>query len=641
MRPTLSFLALGLVAATAAAAGNRPPNVIVILADDLGYRDLGAYGNTKIRTPNLDRLAAEGMKFSQFYSGSTVCAPSRCALLTGRHMGHAWIRDNGELPTEGQRPIPAGTETIGRMLQRAGYRTAVIGKWGLGGPGSTGEPNLQGFDHWFGYLCQRIAHNYYPPYLWRDGEKYPLPGNGDFSAHQKIEPATTNPADYARFSGKQYAPDLMIDDALEFVKENRERPFFLYFATTVPHLALQVPEDSLKEYLGKFPEEPYAGDHSYLPHWAPRAAYAAMITRMDRDLGRLFDTVSKLGLDDDTLILFTSDNGPTVRVGGADSEFFESAGELRGLKMDLNEGGIRVPLIARWKGRIKPGSSSDLVCAQWDLLATIAEAAGASPQAETDGLSIMPTLLGTGEQPKHEYLYWEFSSRRGRQAVRMGRWKGVRGPLQANPEAPIELYDLETDVSEAHDVASEHPQIVERIKRIMKEAHVDSELFPLAPPPAPSLPDADVIPSRGWRVVRFDSEHEMDGKTAACAIDGDPDTWWHTKWLGEKPPHPHELLVDLGDRTTFSGLRCVPRGDRSRNGMIQDFELRVGDSPDAVEKVAARGRLSYTSSGQPEIFWFAPCAGRYVLLRTLSEVNGAPYASLGELQLIRPSGDGD
>jgi len=472
--------------------GRKPaqkPNIIFILADDLGYGELGCYGQEKIRTPNIDMLAEQGMKFIQHYSGSPVCAPSRCSLLTGKHTGHAYIRGNDEMSErgdvwrdpelEGQRPIPPNTNTIGKKKKKAGYTTAVIGKWGLGGPGSTGEPNMQGFDHWYGYLCQRVAHNYYPTHLWRNGEKDMLEGNEYFYPHQRL-PEDKDPYDkasYDSYSGKQYAPDLMAEEALEFIRKNKDNPFFLYFATPVPHVSIQVPEDSLSEYEGVFPDTPYTGDKSYLPHPAPRAGYAAMITRMDRDIGRIMDLLKELGIDDNTLVVFTSDNGPTFN-GGTDSEFFNSAGPLRGLKASIYEGGIRVPMIARWQGKIEPGSVSDHVSAFWDFLPTFAELiplSGINPPENIDGISLLPTLLGQSEKQKqHEYLYWEYAKRM--QAVRLGDWKAVR----LNPRNDIELYNLKNDIAEQHNVADDNPEIIARIADIMVNGRTESELFPLA-----------------------------------------------------------------------------------------------------------------------------------------------------------------
>jgi len=462
----------------------RPPNVVFIMADDLGYGEVGVYGQEKIRTPSIDRIAEEGIRFTQHYSGSPVCAPSRCVLLTGLHTGHAYIRDNDEMgergdvwhdpDLEGQRPLLEGTFTIGSLFQNAGYVTGAVGKWGLGGPGSSGAPNAQGFDHWYGYLCQRVAHNYYPTHLWRNGEKDILEGNEYFYPHQRLpeDADPEDPAVYAPYSGNDYSMDLMAEEARGFIRDHAEEPFFLYLPFPVPHAALQVPEDSVAEYADAFPETPYKGERSYLPHPKPRAAYAAMVTRMDREIGSILDLLDELGLAEDTLVLFTSDNGPTFN-GGTDSEFFGSAAGLRGLKTELYEGGIRVPLVARWPGRIEPGSVSDLPSAFWDFLPTFAELTGQSLPVPTDGVSILPSLEGSPEgQEDREYLYWEFQ---GRQAVRMGRWKAYRRAS----DGEFELYDLEGDRGETSNVVSEYPDVVSRISQIMMEARTESELFPL------------------------------------------------------------------------------------------------------------------------------------------------------------------
>jgi len=461
-----------------------PPNIIYILADDLGYGELGCYGQTKIKTPHIDSLAAQGMRFTQHYSGSPVCAPSRCTLMTGKHTGHAYIRDNDEMAwrgdvwhdpaLEGNLPLLAGTTTIGTILQQQDIRTGAIGKWGLGGPANSGEPNQQGFDFWLGYLCQRMAHNYYPTHLWKNREKLMLEGNEYFFPHQKF-PEDKDPLDkssYAAYKGRTYSMDVMAEEALDFIRRNKNTPFFLYLPFPVPHAAIQVPDDSLAEYEGAFPETPYPGDKGYLPHPAPRAGYAAMITRMDREIGRILTLLDELGLADNTLVMFSSDNGPTFN-GGTDSAFFQSAGPLRGLKTMLYEGGIRVPMIARWPGRIAPGSQTDHISAFWDVLPTITDILGCGAPPDIDGVSFLPTLLGNpSNQEKHEYLYWEYS---GKQAVRMGDWKAYL-PAQGGD---MELYDLAADIGEQDNMASTHPEIAERIAEIMKTARTESELFPL------------------------------------------------------------------------------------------------------------------------------------------------------------------
>ena len=465
MRYIALVLALSSLARAADAGQARKPNVIFILADDLGYGDLGCYGQKKIRTPHIDRLAAEGVRFTQFYSGAPVCAPARCTLLTGLHTGHSYIRDNGELPTEGQRPIPDSTVTLAEVLKSAGYRTGVVGKWGLGGPGTEGEPNRQGFDHWFGYLCQRQAHRFYPQHLWRNGQKVFLEQNQ---------------------GGRrgQYSHDLIAQEALRFLRDSAAgaktgSPFFLYVAFTIPHVDLDVPGDSKQPYLGQWEDKPFPGNH-YRAEPHPRATYAGMVSRMDRDVGRLMALLKELGLDGDTLVMFSSDNGPTY-AGGADAKFFNSAGPLRGLKGDLYEGGIRVPLVARWPGKIGAGATSDHVAAFWDVLPTLAEAGGAELPKELplDGINILPTLLGRAGQKDRQHLYWESPARQGAQAVRLGDWKGVRLGVKRNPGANLQLFNLRHDIAESRDVAAEHPDVVARIERLMREGRTESPVWPL------------------------------------------------------------------------------------------------------------------------------------------------------------------
>ena len=427
------------------------------MADDLGYADLGCYGQKKIKTPNLDKIAAQGMKFTQHYAGTTVCAPSRCSLMTGLHTGHTFIRGNREMQPEGQHPMPAGTVTVANLLQKTGYTTGMFGKWGLGGPGSEGDPTKQGFDHFFGYNCQREAHSFYPQHLWRNTEKIMLDGNAD---------------------GKRetYAHDLIAGEGVKFIEANKDKPFFLYLPYTIPHAELAVPEESLAQYRGKFPEKPFPGGHYYKQE-TPRAAYAAMVTRMDGYVGNVMAKLKELGIDDNTIVTFTSDNGPHGE-GGNDWKFFDSNGPLRGMKRDLYEGGIRVPLIARWPGKIKPGSVSDHISAFWDLMPTCAELAGTKAPENIDGISYLNEMIGK-KQKAHKYLYWEFHEQGGKQAVRMGNLKAVRLNVRKNPNGPIELYDLKTDIGEENNIADKHPAIVKKISEIMKTARTDSDVFKL------------------------------------------------------------------------------------------------------------------------------------------------------------------
>ncbi len=445
-----------------AGTGERP-NVVFILADDLGYADLGCYGQKKIRTPNIDRLAAEGMRFTESYSGNPVCAPSRCTLMTGYHTGHSQVRGNKQVggdegwvlgaTTGGQWPLAEGTFTVGHLFKKAGYVTGAFGKWGLGRVGTSGDPQKQGFDHFFGYICQRQAHTYFPNHLWRDGKVFGIEENKDGAE-------------------KVYSHDLIAEEALGFLRSNKDKPFFLYVPFTIPHVALQAPEDSIAAYRDQWPDPRYDGKRGYVPHEHPRACYAAMISRMDKDVGRIVSLLAELGLAENTLVIFSSDNGPTYS-GGSDPGFFGSAGPLRGLKGSVWEGGIRTPFIARWPGRIKPGSESDHVCAFWDLLPTCAELLGEKPPEGIDGVSILPTLLGRPEgQKKHEYLYWELNNQ---QAVRIGDWKALR----LKPGQEIQLFDLRTDPGEQKDVAGAHPDIVARAEEIFTHGRTDSEAFPL------------------------------------------------------------------------------------------------------------------------------------------------------------------
>ncbi len=434
------------------------PNVVLIMADDLGVFELGCYGQTKIKTPHIDKLAAEGMKFNRFYAGNAVCAPSRCCLLTGMHPGHATIRNNGEVKPEGQRPIKEDDVTIAEVLQQKGYVCGAIGKWGLGMFDSPGSPLKQGFDFFYGYNCQRHAHSHYPKYLYRNDQRVELPGNN-------------------LKTGDSWSHDLFEKESLAFLDANAKKPFFLYLPFAVPHVAVQAPDDAIAEYRGKLGDDPaYDGKKGYQPHPTPHAGYAAMVTRMDGTVGKIVAKLKELKLDDNTLVLFTSDNGPTHNVGGADSTYFQSAGNLRGLKGSLYEGGIRAPLLARWPGTIKPGTTCDMPLAFWDLLPTIAQVAGAQAPKSIDGISFLPALKGR-EQKGHEFLYWEFPGYGGQQAVIANGWKAVRQKMGKGIKT--ELYHLDGDESEAKDVAAEQPAKLKELEAIMLREHTPSPEFPL------------------------------------------------------------------------------------------------------------------------------------------------------------------
>ena len=444
-----------------------PPNIIYILADDLGYGDLSVYGQKKFQTPNIDKLAAHGMLFTQHYSGSTVCAPSRSALMTGMHTGHTVVRGNYGIKPEGQFPIPDSTLTIAEVLKKAGYSTGAFGKWGLGYPGSEGDPNNQGFDTFYGYNCQTIGHNYYPYHLWSNQDSIVLPQN----------------------SGTKkgiYAPSLIHEKTLQFIEENKDRPFFAYVPSIIPHAELVAPEEVLNRFRGKYlPEKVYKGIDEgpkykiggYGSQTESHAAFAAMVSILDEQVGEIVQKVNDLGIADNTIIIFTSDNGPHLE-GGADPDYFDSNGLLKGYKRDLYEGGIRVPMMVKWPNKIKPGTVTGHVSAFWDVFPTLAEIAGVKETSGLDGISLLPTLLGNStEQKEHEYLYWEFHEKGGRQAVRMGDWKAVKYNVLQNPDARIELYDLSQDTGEANNVAADFPEVVAEMESILERARTPSEVF--------------------------------------------------------------------------------------------------------------------------------------------------------------------
>jgi len=448
----------------------RRPNIVFILADDLGYGDLSLHGQKKFKTPNIDRLAAEGVEFTQFYAGTTVCAPSRSALMTGQHTGHTYIRGNKSVEPEGQQPLADSVVTVAELLHQAGYVTGAFGKWGLGPVGSAGDPNRQGFDRFYGYNCQSLAHRYYPDHLWNNDQKVVLNENENLRHN------------------RQYAPDLIQEQALAFVdSQTGDQPFFLFLPYILPHAELVAPDDSIfQAFRGKFAEKPFKGaDYGpgattggYASQPYPHATFAAMVTRLDVYVGQLMAKLKEKGLDKNTLVIFTSDNGPHLE-GGADPLFFNSGGGFRGFKRDLYEGGIREPFLARWPGVIKPRTQNNYVGAFWDLLPTLAELAGARNPSRIDGLSFVPALTGQGSQVKHDYLYWEFHEGGGKQAIRQGDWKAVRLNVSTNPNGPIELYNLVKDPGEKQNLAGQFPDRVKKMGQLMRESHQPSALFPL------------------------------------------------------------------------------------------------------------------------------------------------------------------
>jgi arylsulfatase A-like enzyme len=431
------------------------PNIVFILADDLGYGDLDCYGQKRIRTPNIDGIAKEGLRFTDYYAGCTVCAPSRCVLMTGLHTGHAHIRGNAGRDRPEAQTLRDADVTVAEVLKKAGYATALVGKWGLGDEGSIGTPNKQGFDYFFGYFNQFHAHNYYPAYLIKNEVRFPLknvvPGEGPFGSGV----ATTQ---------VEYSADVITAEALKWVEQRRSQPFFLYYSPTLPHANNEGGRNGM--------EVPELGEYAQTDWPQQQKAHAAMISRLDADVGRLMDLLKKLGIDNNTLVFFSSDNGPH-REGGNDPDFNDSNGPLRGIKRDLTDGGIRVPFIARWPGKIAPGVS-DFVGGFQDAMPTLAEVAGASGSvpSQTDGVSIVPTLLGQRERQKqHEYLYWTFYERGGGQAARVGQWKAIQQPMSS----AVRLYDVKKDIGEERDVAAENPEVVAKLAATMKGAYVPHE----------------------------------------------------------------------------------------------------------------------------------------------------------------------
>ncbi|MEL7120125.1 MAG: arylsulfatase [Bacteroidota bacterium] len=476
------------------------PNIIYILADDLGYGEVGAYGQTKIETPNIDALAKEGMLFSQHYSGAPVCAPARAALLTGKHLGHSPIRGNHEWrergnvwdykamvkdsTLEGQYPLPENTILLPQLLKQGGYTTGMIGKWGLGAPHTHSIPTKMGFDYFFGYNCQRIAHTFYPVHMYENERRYYME-NDTLPPRQGLDEGV-NPHDkasYDKFNLKNYSPTVSFEKLMGFVEENKSSPFFLYWATPIPHLPLQAPQSWIDYYVDKFgEEEPYyyhQGEKgSYYPSRHPHATYAAMVSYLDENIGKLVTYLKEEGLYENTLIIFSSDNGPSY-IGGTDSPWFESGGPFaseygRG-KGFVYEGGIRVPMIACWPNQIAAGSSTDHLSAFWDILPTLCDVGKVNPTEDTDGISFLNTLANQGAQEQHDYLYWEFPEYSGQVAIRMGKWKMIWKDIKKDNKE-IELYNLETDLREQSNIADQHPEIIQQFYEIIKKEHTTPEL---------------------------------------------------------------------------------------------------------------------------------------------------------------------
>ncbi len=475
------MLVVGLIAALAFGGTPKPPNIVYVMADDLGYGEVGCFGQTKIPTPNIDKLADQGIKMTRAYSASPVCAPTRCSLLTGKHQGHAAIRGNveqggfGPNDTEGQSPLPGSETTIAELLKKRGYTSALVGKWGLGGPSPGQTPLSHGFDYFCGYLCQRRAHNYFPTYLWRNNQP-DLLGNRIFDVHPKPIPALASDDEYyQRYQDKTYSPAKLAEESVAFIKRSKGKPFFLYYAPTLPHVSLQAPLDWISKFPRDWDPKPYLGTAGYVPNPRPHATYAAMIAYLDDTIGKIMKALDETGAAENTLIIVTSDNGPT-NVGGVDPKFFNSAGGLRGGKMDLYEGGIRMPYVARWPGHIKPRTTSSHINVCYDALATLCDVAGVRPP-RTDGLSYLPSLIG-GKQPERDYVYFEYPEASSMQAVIFGNFKVIRPNLTKQP-SKIEVYDLAIDPAESRDLSAARPDVVKRAQAIFEKEHHPNKIFPL------------------------------------------------------------------------------------------------------------------------------------------------------------------
>ncbi|MCB1091959.1 MAG: sulfatase-like hydrolase/transferase, partial [Verrucomicrobiae bacterium] len=594
MKPSIprSLFAAALLACPIlhAAAPSPPPNVVYLMADELGYYEPGFMGGKTILTPNLDRMAAEGMVFTNLLAGSSVCAPTRCCFLTGKHSGHTSVRVNG-----GGTPMRAEEETVASMLKPLGYATGGFGKWGNGGRDSTGVPEKHGFDVFFGYYDQVHAHSYYPPYLIRNSEEVPLPGNKGLS------------------QGDTYSHYLIHQAAMDFIRENAKRPFFAYLPYTPPHGIFDIPDDDPAWALYK--DKPW-------PEEARR--YAAMVGMVDRQVGEIIALLKELGVEDNTLFLFSGDNGgadyfvtPEFPRGVHSANKNPANGvEYRGKKGTLYEGGLRIPFVARWPGRIAPGSVSDFLGYFPDLLPTIAELSGAKAPADIDGVSFLPTLTGQGEQKRHDFLYWEMGNQA---AIRQGDWRAVKGN-----KSGWELYDLAADPSESKNLAADRPEELAKLVSLAEKAHAPAvegsfsrtdrherdrraktgqQDNPDAPDPltgrrkkgkTASLPKEGLIPNQDWKIVRFSSENQGNQKFARNAIDGDPDTLWHTRFSPEVAQPPHELVIDLGAERTVRGFVYLGRQDAGWNGAAKGVDFAVSDSAETFGDPLVKTELAKT-----------------------------------------------
>lgn len=619
LRVLLLLMSLTLPAAAQATA-TAPPNIVYVLADELGYYELSCLGHPHIQTPNIDRMAKEGMRFTQYLAGSAVCAPTRACLMTGKHSGHTSVRSNG-----GGTPLRADEQTVAALLKARGYATGGFGKWGCGGRGSTGVPEAHGFDTFVGYYDQVHAHSYYPPYIIENSRELPLEGNTGGR------------------TGKTYSHTIIVERAMEFIRANKDQPFFCYMPVTPPHGMFDIPTDD--------PAWQLYADKQW-PEDARR--YAAMVTMLDRQVGELLKLLEELSLDDNTLVLFSGDNG------GAD--YFKSKEHprgfhaanvhpdtgvaFRGKKGNLFEGGLRIPMIARWPGRIAPGKVTDHLCYFPDFLPTATELANANTPADVDGISMMPTLLGK-EQKQHDYLYWEIG---GQTAVRHQQYKAIR----TRKNGKWQLYDLKADVSETTDLAATKPDVLQQLVAMAERAHEPVREGTFASRELHEkdrrakwgknqpkrnrrssnfrMPKKGLLAMDDWQLVRVSSESSSNGKVAKNAIDGNPKTIWHSRWQGGPAKHPHELVIDLGKSVEIHGLCYLARQDNGWNGTIKECEFSISEDPKTFDQAAKKVTLEKTK--RPQRMPCQPTNGRYIKLRILSEINGGPWASIADLGVM-------
>jgi arylsulfatase A-like enzyme len=590
------------------------PNIVYIMCDELGYYEPSFMGSKTIQTPRIDSLAAEGIWFMQALAGSSVCAPTRCVLMTGKHSGHTSVRVNG-----GGTPMRAGEQTIASMLKRGGYATGGFGKWGCGGRGSTGVPEQHGFDVFLGYYDQVHAHSYYPPYIIRNSKEVPLPGNKGGSI------------------GTQYSHYVIFEESLKFIRANKDKPFFCYLPITPPHGIFDIPDT-----------DPAWADYKNKDWPEPARRYAAMVGMVDRQVGEVLDLLKELKLDENTIVFFCGDNGGNNYFKTAKhprglhsaNKHPQTGVEFRGGKGNLYEGGLRIPMAIRWPGKIKPGRVSDHLWYFPDVMPTLAELTGTHAVKDTDGLSIVPELFGR-KQPQHKYLYWELGNQT---AVRMGNWKAIR----PRPNAPWELYDLKKDISEARNIAAANPKILAQMKAHAEEAHepaVEGTFADRAnhekdrrakfgstrPPQRPGRAKWNakgLLNGKDFKIIRFSSENVSNGKFARNIIDGDANTIWHTQFSPEIKKHPHELIIDLGRECTLTGFRILARQDAGWNGILKDIEITVSNNPKTFGPATLKATLKKTKS--PQDLKCPAVKGRFIRIRALSEINAGPWASLAE-----------